>query len=72
MTDNLGGKAVKLVALALGGRGHARLSILGGIDYGEIITEVIMSWGRKQGQQLDNARGRTRLGAPGGLRGETA
>ena len=55
MTDNLGGKAVILVALGVGRRGMSGYLSWGSMSHGGVITGGIMSWVRKQGQQLDNA-----------------
>jgi hypothetical protein len=53
MADDFRGKAVLCVALGVGRRVHVWLPVLVSIGYGGDIIRVIMSQGRKKGQQVD-------------------
>jgi hypothetical protein len=54
--DDFSGKAVIFVALGVGRRVHVWQPLLVSIGYGGDIIRVIMSQGRKEGQQVDETQ----------------
>jgi hypothetical protein len=56
MADDFAGKAVVLVSFAGGGGGMSGCLSWSSSGQGEVITKAIMSWVRKQVQQVDKTR----------------